>query len=1089
MSHMLSQDLGGGLMQAAPAQPPAGGALVDLDLLLTELLMRHPPSDAAPLIDHGRCEDQPHQYLPGARLSASHWPGFLIADEVGLGKTLSAILHLRTMHARGQVGGVVVACPGGLRTKWVDELRSRADVEAIDCGSGKQFLQLMGRIDAGEPLVVVASHGVLRQAPLLATLSERGLPSLLLTVIDEAHHVRNPSTRLHDAAQLLAMASQQLLLLTATPVNLDEEELWVQLSLCAPDRWPHVGAFRTLLRPLRQLNEALDGISREPPALDRLRQCVHQLRHTPGFDGDPRLEELWRLALDDEPWEGAEAERLDAQQVVEHAGPWRSAQAPSTRVSLGVGGEHQVRLPRPETIDTPDEPDAPPSDATAARRVTPPPPTSADDLLPLSRREATRQHVADLLRQLRPLNPLIARTRRADLDMEVASRRAITLDVTLSEPERRLYLEARKWSQTLWRLRHPEGVHLDWTLLIPERMASSCLPAFAQHTIRQMKQHANAALAIDRDGQGVDEGAEGDGAGISDVEWRVLRRIGDLEGLLDAAESLGDRDAKWDALWSWLGPSLERDTDGGVLVFSQFLGTLDHLAARLQEKGATVGVLTGKVAWADRELLYEAHRNGEIEVLLSSEVGGEGLDLQHCHRIVNYDLPWNPMRIEQRIGRVDRFGQEAPVIDVLNLAVEGTIDAAILGRLYDRIRLFEDTLGMLDPLLGQAMRAVALEAFWGARRKDEVAKENAVDGLLAQRKKWLAERATSERAALGPDPGIGAVRRRTLEHGLAVESEVWVRWLRDVLQRADAGARLDAKGDALDGLWQLRLSDRMVNDLAARAHDAATLDAIQVGWRDVLKELADGPGPHWLDVVVEREGARAHPHAVYLAPWHPLVRWAVETAAPLVDAEAGAVAEARRADLAPWAERFWARPAGRVVVESARPPAWPERARWLICVDWAVEGLAAHHVRRWLALDDGGMPLEDQPTAPMRTLGEVRETGLTEAEQALLAGVEAGLAEALRADELALLRPQLAELQHNAESAWQGRIRRERLQLAQAQERARTTGEPTDPRWIRMKQGLIRRLEAELTQRLAELEAVAEHVAMRLAPRVVVRLV
>ena len=95
----------------------------------------------------------------------------------------------------------------------------------------------------------------------------------------------------------------------------------------------------------------------------------------------------------------------------------------------------------------------------------------------------------------------------------------------------------------------------------------------------------------------------------------------------------------------------------------------------------------------DRDRIRENFSNGEFDVLLSSEVGSEGLDQQHCHRFVNYDLPWNPMRIEQRIGRLDRFGQTADEIAILNLAVEGTIDAAILHRLYHRIRIFEDALG------------------------------------------------------------------------------------------------------------------------------------------------------------------------------------------------------------------------------------------------------------------------------------------------------------------------------------------------------------------------------------------------------------
>ena len=96
-----------------------------------------------------------------------------------------------------------------------------------------------------------------------------------------------------------------------------------------------------------------------------------------------------------------------------------------------------------------------------------------------------------------------------------------------------------------------------------------------------------------------------------------------------------------------------------------------------------------------------------MDILLSSEVGTEGLDQQHCHRLVNYDLPWNPMKLEQRIGRLDRYGQRSPVIHIANMCVQGTIDAAILGRLLSRIQIFETSLGMVDPMLGRAVRVLA----------------------------------------------------------------------------------------------------------------------------------------------------------------------------------------------------------------------------------------------------------------------------------------------------------------------------------------------------------------------------------------------
>ena len=986
----------GDLSVVADLPPPTSAPPTQrLDQVVADLHVRHPTSDGALLRHHGRWEDHPHQHLPSARLSASPWSGFLVADEVGLGKTISAIHHLRTLHARGRSGGCLIVCPGGIRTKWLDELRGRADLIGHSATSGKELLALLDRVDAGEPLTVVTSHGVLRRSELLSTMAERGLPRLMLTIVDEAHHVRNPSTRLHDAVQLLALASDELLLLTATPVNLDEEELWVQLSLCAPDRWPDAASFRRLLRPLRQLNEALDGIARTPPAVGRVRQALHQLRHTPGFDGDPRLDELWDLALDAPLWAD------DA---------------------------------HPDTV------------------------------------EAARTRAADLLRQLRPFNTILARTRRQDADLPMAERHAITLDVTLTESERRLYTLARRWSQTLWQLRHPDGGLMDWALLIPERMASSCLPAFARHVIGQLRDHARGRLELDRE-----DSDDATPMSVGGVEWRLLRRLGDLDGLLAAAEALGDADSKWSALWSWLSPHLGHG-DGGVLIFSQFLGTLDHLKGRLESEGVAVGLLTGAVPWAQREVLYRAHREGRIDVLLSSEVGGEGLDLQHCHRMVNVDLPWNPMRIEQRIGRIDRFGQLAPRIDVLNIAVEGTIDAAILSRLYDRIRLFEDTLGMLDPLLGQAMRAVALEALRGDVHMDT---EGSAESLLEQRKRWLSERATAERATLGPDPGIGELRAAEDGLGAVLEPQAWVTWLGTKLQEVDAEARLIAPSQT-GGLAQLRLGSDLLAALKASLAEPGSFDRQALGWSERLEDWKAQPLPAWVDVATERSAARAHPEVAYLAPWHPIAQ--LLRGRPMTREVVGQP----RWTVDQWTgaeDICWQ---GVVV----RPAAWPDAAAWMVVVDWSVEALGAHHVRRWLVLDGSGRPLEAPPDAPWSALGETvltRCDGRSEVDPTLSRALDELEAE-LRSDETALLTPLAEELAFNIDTAWQGRVARERLQLAQAEERARHTGEPPDPRWVRMKQGLIRRLQDERSQRLAHLETLRDEVAMRLEPRIAVRL-
>ena len=104
-----------------------------------------------------------------------------------------------------------------------------------------------------------------------------------------------------------------------------------------------------------------------------------------------------------------------------------------------------------------------------------------------------------------------------------------------------------------------------------------------------------------------------------------------------------------------------------------------------------------------RDQIINAFKDGKYQILLSSEVGGEGLDFQFCHATVNYDLPYNPMRVEQRIGRIDRFGQKADKIIVTNLFIKGTVDEEIYDRLYKRIRLIEDGVGSLETILGKEL--------------------------------------------------------------------------------------------------------------------------------------------------------------------------------------------------------------------------------------------------------------------------------------------------------------------------------------------------------------------------------------------------
>ncbi len=135
-----------------------------------------------------------------------------------------------------------------------------------------------------------------------------------------------------------------------------------------------------------------------------------------------------------------------------------------------------------------------------------------------------------------------------------------------------------------------------------------------------------------------------------------------------------------------------------TVVFTRFRATLDFLAATLAEAGVDSERMDGEVPQRSRREAVERARE-QGSVLLSTDVGSEGLNLQFCRRVVNFDLPWNPMRIEQRIGRVHRIGQEHPV-DVVNLCLAGSIEERILEILDQRINLFELVVGEVEMILG-----------------------------------------------------------------------------------------------------------------------------------------------------------------------------------------------------------------------------------------------------------------------------------------------------------------------------------------------------------------------------------------------------
>ena len=158
-------------------------------------------------------------------------------------------------------------------------------------------------------------------------------------------------------------------------------------------------------------------------------------------------------------------------------------------------------------------------------------------------------------------------------------------------------------------------------------------------------------------------------------EGRKMKRFGKMERFIHEVKELGD----------------------SAVAYVEFNATHEMLRRRLTEEGVLVHPYTGKMnATQKHESLLRFKREGGV--LLSTEVGGQGLNLQHCHIVINYDLPWNPMRLEQRIGRVHRFGQERP-IEILNFVGVGTYEVHVFDLLARKLDLFTQVVGEVEAIL------------------------------------------------------------------------------------------------------------------------------------------------------------------------------------------------------------------------------------------------------------------------------------------------------------------------------------------------------------------------------------------------------
>lgn len=725
-----------------------------------------------------------YQYKPVLKLLNSPTDAILIADEVGLGKTIEAGLIWTELRARVEANRLLVLCPKTLCDKWRIELDVRFGVDArivdaeglsdlLSRGNGRGFAAIAsmqslrpprGWNEVDDAKLENGNHR-LKLARMLDDAAD-GQPLIDLLVIDEAHHMRNPETLLYGLGQLTNAVSSHRVFLSATPIHLRNRDLHSLLRLIDPDTFEYESTLEELILTNVPIIQARDMLLTPRTPVKEIIDCLN---------------------------EAARFEILADSKIV-----------------AGIRDEliEPIEMPK-------------------------------------------RAELAARLENANQLANFVTRTRRRDVQEFRVRRDPKVPALRMSADEKSFYEEiTREVTEYARALDASER----FLLATPQRLLTSS-PAAAS---------AYWAAYTAKEQEPIEETDEDLEEETSD-ERPLVSRLSELCRRLSLSSRLEEVDTKYQLLVDQLHQLWVDDPASKIIVFSSFKPTLNYLSRRLSEDGIGSELLHGDVKDSRTALLTRFREQPERRVLLSSEVGSEGIDLQFAWVVVNYDLPWNPMRLEQRIGRVDRLGQKSPKVVILNLIYEGTIDELIYKRLYERLGIGQRALGEFEAILGEPIRQMTLKLLDPTLTDEQ--KKNAVDMAhqVAANLRHEAEKLEADAGSLiRHGDYILEKIRETRELNRWLHADDILIYVRDRLQRSFRGCSIES---APVGSDTYRIS------LSTEARDAFSMFLARRGQRGTTRLLdADQHRYRFSSSVVR--GSESAIEAI--SQVHPLVRFAAE---------------------------------------------------------------------------------------------------------------------------------------------------------------------------------------------------------------------
>ncbi len=592
----------------------------------------------------------------------------MLCDEVGLGKTIEAGLVIRQLWLSRRVKRALILAPKSVLKQWQEELYEKFALDVPRYDGGKFFnynnqelpQQSENPWDAFN-LLLAGSQLAKRRDRREQILAAR--PWDLLAV-DEAHHARRKDfkQKIYRPNNLLELLKDlnhhdkvaSLLLMTATPMQVHPLEVWDLLSVLGMGgRW---GADEdAYLEFFSQIRFKFESIEWEF-VFDMLRDHLES-----GGELDPHFIEEASARLGPVKWD-------TLQEIPEKRG--------QRKTLIGELGQanHALIL-------------------EMVRRHT-----------PLSR--YTYRNTRTLLREYE---------RHGIMNATVPVRKPQAKRVPMREEEQSLYNRIDEYISHFYHKYENEKRGTGFIMTVYRRRLTSSFAAVECSLERRLK-YLNGQLGedalvqdddIEQDELDIDIGEE-----ISASDRAHFKA--ELEYVTDFIQDLrllSRSDSKLEVLKSELEKAFyQRQT---ALVFTQYTDTMDYVRDQLREVyGSDVACYSGRGGqiwnpilkiWVEesKETVKNNFREGKIRILVCTDSASEGLNLQTCGVLINYDMPWNPMRVEQRIGRVDRIGQTYPDVWISNYFYQDTIEDQIYTRLADRITWFETVVGELQPILAE----------------------------------------------------------------------------------------------------------------------------------------------------------------------------------------------------------------------------------------------------------------------------------------------------------------------------------------------------------------------------------------------------